>query len=58
MHVCARYIEAVGGGPAVPDEGEEAGVAVWSHLFKAVVALVGGWKSTTGALGEFNNCSP
>ena len=40
-HVCARYIEAVGGGPAVPDEGEEAGVAIWSHLFKAVVALVG-----------------
>ena len=23
------------------EEGEEAGVAIWSHLFKAVVALVG-----------------
>ena len=37
-----RYREAVGGGESVGvEEGEEAGVAIWSHLFKAVVALVG-----------------
>ena len=36
-----RYREAVGGGESVGvEEGEEAGVAIWSHLFKAVVALV------------------
>ena len=38
----SRYREAVGGGESEGvEEGEEAGVAIWSHLFKAVVALVG-----------------
>ena len=42
IFTCDRYREAVGGGESGGvEEGEEAGVAIWSHLFKAVVALVG-----------------
>ena len=41
IHPLDRYREAVGGGESGGvEEGEEAGVAIWSHLFKAVVALV------------------
>ena len=43
-YICSprdRYREAMGGGESGGiEDGEEAGVAIWSHLFKAVVALV------------------
>ena len=49
----------MGGGPAVPEEGEEAGVAIWSHLFKAVVVLVGSLLTPLpGAVDKSNNCPP